>query len=143
MQLKHNILLLFTFVSLSNFGQNRELTDDEYRDSTVYKMHFIHPETCDGVVESFECDVQNNTLFLFIPGSIVSLEYKNDKRIESEYGIYFIDYGCTRFNVKCFTMYNKMVFDYLVKHHDDKWVSMIRPDLYGFEEWKKDYASKK
>lgn len=143
MKLTVKILFLFTFFSQMIFGQNRKLSDSEYEDSTVYRVFAINSENCDGLIESYECDLKNKNLFLFIPGSIVSLEHKNDKRIEKKYGIYFHDYGCVTPNKECLTEYNKMVFKYLVENYDDKWAGLIRNDLFGFNEWKEEYKTKK
>jgi len=112
------------------------LTESELEDSTVYRISFIKPDNCDGIVESFECDLKNNNLFLFIPGSSAFLEHKNDKQIEKKYGVYFY-HDNNLSNSKCLIEYNKMVFNYLVKNYDEKWINIIREYLYGFKEWRK------
>lgn len=130
------ITILLILIATSCFSQNRKLTKSEIKNSTADKIYSIDSENCKGIIESFKCDLNNDNLFLFITGTIVNLSHINDESIENKYGIYFYVYGCVTPNIKCLTEYNKMVFDHLVKNYDDKWISHIRTDLYGFKEWK-------
>ena len=143
MKTSSNIIILLILMSSNCFSQNRMLSDSELEDSTVFRVLSLNSDNCDGIEESFKCDLKNENLFLFIPGSVASLEHENDKKIEKKYEIYFYVYGCVTPNSACLTEYNKMVFNYLLKNHKDKWINMIRIDLYGFTEWKKQYLTEK
>lgn len=119
------------------FGQNRELTDEEYNNSTAVKMTFVNPETCEEINEWIKADFNNKNVYLFLQGGIAPVEYTTDKEFENEYGIYFYDFGCVPLSEKCVIEYNSRVFDYLTKEYGKKWKREIRDDVIGFKEWKR------
>ncbi len=135
MKLKLQFLLFLIFISVISFGQNRELTDEDFNKSTAVKITFTNPETCEEIAKWFKADFKNNTIFLFLQGGIVPVEYMTDKDFENKYGIYFFDFGCEAPAQKCIIEYNNLVFDYLKKEFGEKWKREIREDVIGFKEW--------
>ncbi|WBX70343.1 FEKKY domain-containing protein [Tenacibaculum retecalamus] len=137
MKLKLGILIMFFLVSSINFGQNRELTDEEYNNSTAGKITFVNPETCEQVDKWIKADFNNQNVYLFLQNGIESVEYTTDKEFENTYGIYFFDFGCVQPSEKCVIEYNTRVFDYLTEEYGKKWKREIRDDVIGFKEWKR------
>tara|TARA_R110002072_G_scaffold302065_1_gene483659 strand:- start:1957 stop:2382 length:426 start_codon:yes stop_codon:yes gene_type:complete len=135
--LKLEILSILLLISSFTFGQNRELTDDEYNNSTVGKITFVNPKTCEQIDDWIKSDFDNNNVYLFLQGGIAPVEYTTDKNFENKYGIYFFDFGCVPPSEKCVIEYNSKVFDYLEKTYGEKWKKEIRDDVIGFKEWKK------
>jgi len=119
------------------FGQNRELTDEEYNNSTAVKMTFVNPETCEEINEWIKADFNNKNVYLFLQGGIAPVAYTTDKEFENKYGIYFYDFGCVPPSERCVIEYNSRVFDYLTKEYGKKWKREIRNDVIGFKEWKR------
>lgn len=128
---------MFFLASSITFGQNRELTDDEYNNSTAGKITFVNPETCEQIDEWIKADFKNKNVYLFLQGGIAPIEYTTDKDFENKYGIYFYDFGCVPPTEKCVIEYNSQVFDYLTKKYGKKWKREIRNDVIGFKEWKR------
>jgi hypothetical protein len=128
---------MFFLASSITFGQNRELTDDEYNNSTAGKITFVNPETCEQIDEWIKADFKNKNVYLFLQGGIAPVEYTTDKDFENKYGIYFFDFGCVPPSEKCVIEYNSLVFDYLTKKYGKKWKREIRNDVIGFKEWKR------
>jgi hypothetical protein len=128
---------MFFLASSITFGQNRELTDDEYNNSTAGKITFVNPETCEQIDEWIKADFKNKNIYLFLQGGIAPVEYTTDKDFENKYGIYFFDFGCVPPSEKCVIEYNSQVFDYLTKKYGKKWKREIRNDVIGFKEWKR------
>ena len=135
--MKLEILSILLLISSFTFGQNRELTDDEYNNSTVGKITFVNPKTCEQIDDWIKSDFDNNNVYLFLQGGIAPVEYTTDKNFENKYGIYFFDFGCVPPSEKCVIEYNSKVFDYLEKTYGEKWKKEIRDDVIGFKEWKK------
>lgn len=125
------------------FGQNRELTDEEYNNSSAIKINFANPETCEEIDEWIKFDFNNNTIFLFLQGGIAPVEYATDKDFENKYGIYVLDFGCIAPDYKCVIEYNNRVFNYLTEKFGKKWSKKIRKDVIGFKEWKRNYKREK
>jgi hypothetical protein len=136
LKLKFGILIIFFLASSLTFGQNRELTDDEYNNSTAGKIKFVNPETCEQIDEWIKADFENNNVYLFLQGGIAPVEYTTDKNFENKYGVYFFDFGCVPPSEECVIEYNSQVFDYLTKKYGKKWKREIRDDVIGFKEWK-------
>lgn len=143
LKLKLNILFFFILISQLTFGQNRELTDEEYNNSTAVKINFANSETCEEINEWIKTDLDNNTIFLFLQGGIAPIEYVTDKDFENKYGIYFFDFGCVAPDYKCVIKYNNLVFDYLTEKFGNKWSKKIRKDVIGLKEWKRNKKWKK
>lgn len=139
MKLNHNLLFLLLFISSLIFGQNRELTDDDYRNSTLGIIELANPETCEEIDERIKADFKNNTIFLFLQSGIAPIIYDSDKDFENKYGIYFSDFGCIAPDYKCVIEYNNHVFDYLNETFGKKWMKEIRKDIIGFKEWKRNF----
>jgi hypothetical protein len=135
--LKLKISFFFIIISSLTFGQNRELTDKDYNNSTAAKITFANPETCEEIEEWIKSDFKKKTVFLFLQGGIVPVEYTTDKDFENKYGIYFFDFACLAPDYKCVIEYNNRVFDYLTKKFGKKWMKKIRKDVIGFKEWKR------
>src|SRR5690606_24855641 len=102
-----NISLFLLVVSSNVFGQNRELTDEDYKNSSVSKWDFVSGD-CNEVQSFFETDLKNKTVFLYLSGGIAPVKYDDDEKFENEYGIYFYELGCVTPNYKCITEYNKL-----------------------------------
>lgn len=132
-----------TFVSLLSFGQNRELSIEDYNNGTPAKIYFAHSETCEEIEEWIKADFENKTVFLFLQGGIAPVEYRKDKGFENKYGIYFIDFGCVAPDYKCVIRYNNQVFDYLTETFGKKWMKEIRKDIIGFKDWKQNHRKEK
>ena len=85
-----------------------------------------------------ENDIKNNKVTLFILGGIAARVYEGDAKFREKYKIAFHDFGCLApLNLDFYTAYNQLVFDYFNKQYGTGWQAEIRPDIMGWEDWKK------
>jgi hypothetical protein len=135
-----NILFLLLFSNL--FCQNRVLTEEDYKNSSVNQWDFVS-EDCNEVVSYFESDIENKTIFLYLSSGIAPIRYYEDEKFENDYGIYFFEFGCVTPNYKCIVEYNKLVFEYLTNKYGEKWMQEIRSDVIEVDKWIMNYKIKK
>lgn len=139
MKLKLNILTFFLLVFQVAFSQNDTLEKNDYENSTVVKIMYANPETCDEIEDWAKADIANNTMFLFLQGGIAPIIYSTDKDFEKQYRVYFYDFGCVAPDYSCVVKYNCLMFDSLTEKYGKKWIKKIRKDVIGFKDWKDNY----
>lgn len=88
--------------------------------------------------DTIKIEVNSNTKTIYLIGGIASVITKEDLAFAKKYNIQFHDFGCVApTNFEEYEAKNKLVFDFLNKTYGMQWQKEIKPNVLGFEKWKK------
>jgi hypothetical protein len=133
MKLTSITLFLLTF-SVISFGQNRELTDEDYNSSGAAKV--ILEKKTSRAKELAKQDIEKGIPFLFLQSGVVPVRKPGDSIFESQFEAYYYEQGCTRPDKKFMEAYNIEIFEFLDREYGEKWRKSIRRDVIGFKKWR-------
>jgi hypothetical protein len=79
-------------------------------------------------------DIKNGKAKLLLVGGIAPLaNTKKDIEFEKNFNIRYYDFGCTPPAYECVLQYNKVIFNYLNKKYQNKWLYFVRKDVIGLK----------
>ncbi|MGI4873840.1 MAG: hypothetical protein ACRYFX_21985 [Janthinobacterium lividum] len=84
-----------------------------------------------------EKDIKEKKPCLLLAGGIAPVVYATDKNFELEFGVRYLENGCTGPNAACAAAYDTRIFQYLTENFGGAWRKKIRKDVLAFEEWKR------
>lgn len=88
--------------------------------------------------ETTQLEINSNTKTIYVLGGIASVITKEDLAFAKKYNIKFHDFGCIApSNFKEYEAKNALVFDFLNANFGKQWQKEIKPNVLGFEKWKK------
>ncbi|SRX52583.1 hypothetical protein [Aequorivita sp. CIP111184] len=132
-------ITLFTIsiiLSISAFGQEEIETVNSNNFQNSYVSKIISADNISEAEKFAKEDIENNSLFLIVPGGIAPIIYASDFDFKSKYGVSIINFGCEPLDKKVAVAYNMKVFDLLIANYGKKWLKEIRDDVIGLAEYK-------
>ena len=132
--MKTIIFLLLLIIPISAFGQEEivEIIDpNKLENSLVSKI--INAKSISEAEEYAKIDLNNNSLFLIVPGGIAPTIYASDFDFKHNYDVSMINFGCEPINDKLAAAYNLKVFTFLTDKYGTKWRKEIRDDVIGLK----------
>jgi hypothetical protein len=88
--------------------------------------------------ETVKIEINSNTKTIYLLGGIASVITKEDLAFAKKHNIKFHDFGCIApSNFKEYEAKNALVFDFLNANFGKQWQNEIKPNVLGFEKWKK------
>lgn len=85
----------------------------------------------------FTEDVVKGDVRLYILGGFAPAITKADRKFEEKYKVRFHDFGCTPPPLDYYKEYNVLAFAYLKEKYGEAWEKEIRPNILGWDLWKK------
>jgi hypothetical protein len=88
--------------------------------------------------ETIKIEINSNTKTIYLLGGIASVITKEDLAFAKKYNIQFHDFDCVApTNFEEYEVKNAIVFDFFNKTYGNQWQKEIKPNVLGFEKWKK------
>lgn len=88
--------------------------------------------------DTIKIEINSNTKTIYLLGGIASVITKEDLAFAKKYNIQFHDFGCIApTNFKEYETKNELVFDFLNTIYGKPWQKEMKPNVMGFEKWKK------
>ena len=85
---------------------------------------------CEYSKEQAEKDWKNGNPKLLLVGSIAPLaKSRSDKRFERNFGVKYLDFGCTPPIIDCILIYNQRIFEFLDNKYGSSWRNSVRSDV--------------
>jgi hypothetical protein len=88
--------------------------------------------------ETHKIEINSKTKTLYVLGGITSVITKEDLEFAKKFNIKFHDFGCLApINFEVYETKNKLVFEFLNQNFGKQWQVEIKPNVLGFEKWRK------
>jgi len=134
--MRKNLFIISVILSISAFSQEEIETVDSNNFQNSYVSKVTSANNISEAEKFAKEDIENNSLFLIVPGGIVPTIYASDFGFKSNYGVSMINFGCEPLDKKFAVAYNMKVFDLLIGNYGKKWLNEIRDDVIGLAEYK-------
>lgn len=83
-------------------------------------------------------EINSKTKTIYVLGGIASVITKEDLEFAKKYNLKFHDFGCLApLNFDEYETKNALVFDFLNTIYGKPWQKEMKPNVMGFEKWKK------
>jgi len=84
-----------------------------------------------------EKDIAEKKSCLLLAGGVAPVVYTTDADFEREFGVRYLENGCSGPATSCAAAYDARVFQYLTETFGRTWRKKIRKDVLGLAEWKR------
>ena len=117
---------------------NIKITGDGYDEhffeiktnETITKVNLTMETECEYSKEQAEKDWKNGNPKLLLVGSIAPIaNSRSDKRFERNFGVKYLDFGCTPPIMDCILIYNQRIFEFLDNKYGSSWRNSVRSDV--------------